>query len=585
MLGLIPLEFKQVYPEKKVRDPEGELAARMRALCRVETIRYCVHLNLFLFDFEKPRLELEQQQVLLRMFFDKIELDRLNMLGIGISRSGLALPTFFHRAQLLELIRYATWYCSDSDCHRTPVANKKSKEKFTEAALLASEIAMNKLESSQDFEGENSEKKPEKLLRSLRLAGQFGWPMIEPERAFGRGKIIFSDYLPNEFPDFHKEFEAHTKLTLEEYFSCLFMMLPYYSGIPIAAGSHNRHLIRPTLMYEEIPHMTNVLARYLELESQSIDELRNALWENGENAGHYSLRSIRERPILRLKEDEAMIIDPILYIEKAMISPLFMLSKNLAEKDILGHFGDAFEKYARDILGKICQQSSSDLRFGDELKIQGDQICDACIIEDNILCLFEMKAVWVRDDQIANPDHTKYLSALRNKYGKNANATFQLARAVNRLTSGDWSLKDHDIRSIKRIYPILVAYDPLLNLPGHFGFFASEFRTILEPDTMLKNSKTIMTKSQWEIAPTAIITIDILEDLEASVKNFKLSDLLRDYFAYCDTYFRDIDDDLSLQEFIKRNYETKMDRHGSVTNRAMETFEVLMKAIVPTLSN
>jgi hypothetical protein len=76
-----------------------------------------------------------------------------------------------------------------------------------------------------------------------------------------------------------------------------------------------------------------------------------------------------------------------------------------------------------------------------------------------------------------------------------------------------------------------------------------------------------------------------LENLEASVKNFKLSDLFRDYFAYCDANFRDKDDDFSLSEFIKLKYSTKMDNCGSVLNNALEMFEELMTIINPIPPN
>lgn len=101
---------------------------------------------------------------------------------------------------------------------------------------------------------------------------------------------------------------------------------------------------------------------------------------------------------------------------------------------------------------------------------------------------------------------------------------------------------------------------------------------------MLRGSKTIMKKLQWEVAPITIITIDLLENLEMSVKNFKLSDLLKDYFAYCDANFRDINDDLPLPEFIRLNYASKMAGGGSYLTKALETFEESMKIIAPMAS-
>jgi len=583
MKMVMPFEFNQVFHNKKEEDPVEGLKACLKTLCRSETLRYCIHLNLFVSDVNHPLGTLAQQQTLLRMFFDKPDLVRLNNI------STLKLDpdrVFFHRMQLLELIRYATLYCPDSNCHKTPIQNKTSKMKFIQAALFASEIAQNKLGTSQELEIKNGSNKREMLLRSIRLTGQTAMQYIDPARAFGRGKILFSDYLPREFPEFQQQFESHTQIKLDEYFSCVFIVLVHYFNINITHDSYIRHLIEPESLYAQIPHMANAFAHYLELSSQNISELQAALWKDGESAEQYSLKPIREKPILHLNGNTAIVIDPILHLETATISPLFLLSRYLADKKInlLGHFGDAFEKYVQDILLKMYEDNGL-LLLGNKLMVHGDQICDACVIEDETLILFEMKAAWVRDDKVADPDHTKYLSELRDKYGKRGNAAFQLARAVNFLIDGIWRLEDHDIRKTKRIYPVLVAYDTLLNLPGYFWFFGSEFRAVFEPDAMLNTSKTVMIKHGWEIAPITIITIDVLEDLEASVKNFKLSDLLRDYFAYCDANFRDIDDDLSLSEFINSQYSAKMDRHGNVLKRALDTFEEMKDMIAPSSTN
>lgn len=588
MIGPIPLSFKQVFQDSNPRDAREALISHLQTLCRSETLRYSIHLNLFVSDLDDPRINLAQQQVLLRMFFSKPEMDRLNQLATLTLRSDYTVPTvFFHRAQLLELIRYATLHCPNTNCHRSPVQNKKSKNRFLKSALLASEIALDRMGSEKDLEVISMRTKREKILRFMRVGSQTALQKIDPARSFGRGKLMFSIYLPNEFPDFLGEFESHTQMTLDQYFSCLFIVLSHYYNIPLNQGSHSRHLIKLNLLFEQIPHMAEMFTRYMKLEAQSIDELQTALLVTNDRGENYNLQGIREKPILYLTEDEAIVIDSILHVEKAMISPLFMLSRKLAERKISlqGHFGDAFEKYVQDILKKMYTKSDENLRIGDELVIEGDEICDACVIEGDSLLLFEIKAVWVRDDKIASPDHTEYLSELRNKYGKEGNAAFQLARAVNRLISGEWALKNHMMQRTKRIYPVLVAYDSSLNAPGYFWFFGSEFRTLIEHDAVLKNSKTLMTKSKWEIAPVTIITIDVLENLEASVKNFKLSDLLRDFFAYCDTNFRDIDDDLSLSEFIRRKYVEKMDLNGSVVKKALETFEESVNMINPDLHN
>jgi hypothetical protein len=133
-----------------------------------------------------------------------------------------------------------------------------------------------------------------------------------------------------------------------------------------------------------------------------------------------------------------------------------------------------------------------------------------------------------------------------------------------------------------RIYPILIAYDSLLNLIGHFWFCNTDFRIALIPDGILAGSELVMTKGQWEIAPLTIMTVDTLENLEASIKNFSLTQLLHDYFAFCDANFRDADDDLSLPEFIRiSDYAQKMDYRGRVATKALELFDESKQMLLP----
>jgi len=338
--------------------------------------------------------------------------------------------------------------------------------------------------------------------------------------------------------------------------------------------------VNTVALRKQLPHLVSNLTKYFEIEAQTIQELKAAVWGNS-YIERPSLRPIRQKPILCLPDDNAIVLDPLFHIEKAMVGPLFMLTRQV--KDLLVHFGDAFERYAQNILRIMYPK---DLLVGDDLKImtrEGEiEIADACLINAEKLLLFEMKAVWVRDDKVSDPDPEEYFNELRQKYGKDGKAADQMARAVNRLITGQWIINGHNIQDIRRIYPVLIAYDPLLNTRGHSWFFRSDFRHALEPDGILADSKITMVKGQWEVAPPTIVTIDILEDLEASVKNFDLVDLLEDYYLYCDANFRDADDDLSLPEFIGRSlYASKMDSRGSVRLKSLGLFKESMRMIDP----
>ncbi len=146
-----------------------------------------------------------------------------------------------------------------------------------------------------------------------------------------------------------------------------------------------------------------------------------------EDVPPYDYRPLRERPILRLSDGRTVILDPVFFSERASVGPLFLLSKNKPQNkanDIFAAFGESFENYAGDILRRMFPEAPGLFnRLSCNLKIsetnQSDNMLeiDACLNEVTEIVLFEMKAVWLREEEILTEDHERYLQHLREKYG------------------------------------------------------------------------------------------------------------------------------------------------------------------------
>ncbi len=102
-----------------------------------------------------------------------------------------------------------------------------------------------------------------------------------------------------------------------------------------------------------MPDMALAMDRYIELESQTADELRTALWKGSSGADGltgaepFDYTQLRERPILRTADGRAIILDQAFYSEKASVGPLFTLVKILGKGNkkintVFGAFGSAF---------------------------------------------------------------------------------------------------------------------------------------------------------------------------------------------------------------------------------------------------
>lgn len=566
-------------PEKRKEYLIDALKSRLKRFSLGEALRYCAHLNLFISVSEDPRINFDEQWPLIQMLFPEKAAAKIAKL-IGRNRAGPS-PTVFSRGQILEMIRWTLVCCPEKGKYSDPLQNNRSKTAFSEALLIAGEIASLQAEDKQCFEESDGYKKRLCLLTAVRRLALQSALKDNLIRSFGRGKMMFFEFLPETMPDFVTEFQKHNHLSLEEYFACLTLVMASYRSVDLAQETHKRHFISISQINSQLPRLANAVDAYLNLEARTIQQLRDVLWESDDAAHKLNLKPLREKPLFWLSRDVAMVLDPVVHIDKAMIGPLFMISTPFQER--IGYFGQAFEKYAQHILQLMHPQPEPRLLLGDELidPATNEEICDAALI-DNALLLFEMKAVFIPDDILFDEDYEKYPTVLRAKYGKNGRVGDQLARAISNLITGQWELPNHALSETKRIYPILVVYDPLLNLPGHFWFCNADFRIALNPDGILANSKIVMTKGQWEIAPLIIMTIDTLENLEASINNFSLTELLHDYIEFCDVNFRDEDDDLSLPEFIRKShYVQKMDCGGSVVTKALEIFEESKKMLLP----
>jgi len=576
---IVPITLSEVFPNTRVPDPITGIKFRLKQLSRTETLRYCAHINLFVANATKPQNHLAQQLGLVRMFLNEGSVRRVERFAQDLRRQkygNVLRLTVFHRGQLLELVRWVSQYCPESANYSDPAQNNKSKRIFVEAALLATEIMLERVYGNINLNN-IADVVRQSTLGPVRKSALDASPALDPLKAFGRGHSIFTDYLPLEYPEFLHVFQEFSELSLDEYYACLFVIWAHYQDVDLAHAAQ-RHIIRLPALYEQIPQMAEAIRKYMALETQSPVELQRNLWGSDDH-NHYNLIPLRQKPIMTLSDDTFIVIDPVFHTDKAAIGPLFMLSRHI--ENLMSHFGNAFENYARGVLQIMYPDKNP--RLINDLKTQSrlgeEEITDACLIEDEQLLLFEVKGKWIRDDKVLQPDYEQYLNELRDKYGK---AATQLARTVNKLVAGEWFIDEHDMSDTQRVYPIMIAYDTSLNVLGNAWFFATEFSNALQADRLSKGSHLVMMKGQWEVAPLIILTVDDLENLETSVSNFRFGDLLHDYIAFRDSTFHGREDSLSLREYINLSkYANKMDYRGSVVSKSVTVFEEAMKRILP----
>ncbi|MDO8663072.1 MAG: hypothetical protein Q7K98_07665 [Candidatus Omnitrophota bacterium] len=559
----------------------------LQQLSRTDTLFWCARINLIITNpIENGHIS--RQQVAIDKFLTKSEIEAVNQ--FAMAHGGANRVTVFFRGQLLELMRWALLYCHNHPNDGKTFEDPNTRRMFVQAALIASDL-WSKWVYGNRFSLEGGIKiARERSLGAIRKAIEGTSLCAELTRSFGRGWTIFMDYFRKQYGLLASEFQSKAGLSIEDYFKCLLIITVHFAN----PRSNNTGIFNATTFADSTP-LKDVFQKYITFESQSIDEFKNALWGSGINKlemqyeMEYDYLSMREKPILRAEDNRAIILDPIFYSEKASIGPLFVLTKNKARgkaNEVFSAFGKAFENYSCDILNKMFPDINAIKQLFCNLKKKDlnerESEIDACINKGSESAIFEIKAVWIREDKILNENYETYLQHLREKYGvvgqqdnpkaQTIKGVGQLARILNNIFREEFQANNREFSEIVTIYPILLVYDSFLTAPVYGNFLASEFEKLLKPDHKRGSGELI--KGRFTVHPLIILTIEDLENLELSVEHFSFFELLSDYSTSCPDRL------ISLKNYIADSkYNKQIYRNKNLANKCLELFKEAKLAI------
>ena len=533
----MPTEFIGVYLPVSEVFPDTEsnfetFISLLKRLSLTDALFWCARLNLVISKSEVDHKV--KQEFCLKQLLSQDEIRKVN--DFTRKHGGASKVTIFFRGQLLELIRWLVLFSKNLPGDGTTFEGPKMRQDFVKAALIVSDIWAQRVFSDRFSMKGGKTVARNRALGPIRKSVEATLRVSMLPQFLGRGWLLFTEYFPRHYHFFEKEFRLTTHIALEEYYVCVAAIIINFMSPKIGSGLFNTHELIHLESYGQI------FEKYLSLECQTADELKNAFWSSYNNTPDsfddtmYNYLPLRERPIFHKKEDgRAIILDPLFYSEKASIGPLFLLPRNSREKAFAA-FGKAFEDYVGDILKRMFPDLSSAKNKRISCNILGkdedgsDIEIDACLNDLNELVLFEIKFGLIREDKVLSSDYESFTDHLKDKYVKSIKGDKgigQLARVIKILASQKWLGNDFEFARAEKIYPILVLYDPLLNAQVYGHFFANEFENLLEPDKKLQNG--ILVKGSLHVIPPIIVTIDDLENLETSIEHFGFRDLLRDY--------------------------------------------------------
>lgn len=514
----------------------------VKSLSRTDTLFWCARLNLILAD---PHVdEKSKQQCCLDYFFTPQQIQVLNSYIKG--RESSAKVSVVLRGTLLELIRWVCLLSSDHPDDGETFKKSKVRNAFAQVLLMASEFWGQRIYSGDVFgKGDTIEEKRRNALPITRRVMMETSIHPRPFEALVRGRTLFKDFMPLHYSGFDSAFHDTTGISIDSYYDCASMFLSHCINTEAKSGVGSKTesgIFTFAACVKAAPHMERQFRAYFNLQSCTTDEVRDGIWEKATEPdrfmNEYNLKPLRERPILAASGDRWIIVDPLLYVEQQSIGPLFQLMKNRSKKDanaLTEAFGHSFEDYVGSILQRIYPYSGSQLakRLCCNVRDEADssvQIADFALDDISDIVLIETKTAFIPDDKVDPCYVESYLNCLQQRYCEDAGRKKgygQLARSVQMLSSGKWKPADMDISQAKRIFPVLLVHDDLLDAPPHCWYFANEFRTALDPDTI--EFGEWMVKGRFRVAPLVVMTISDLECLESSLSKFTLVDLLKAY--------------------------------------------------------
>ena len=277
-----------------------------------------------------------------------------------------------------------------------------------------------------------------------------------------------------------------------------------------------------------------VLADMFQDRLDKAKQLAVALWDGFAERGY---RDLRERPILVLADRRTVILDPTFFCEKIAVGPLFHLlahARGGRANEIFGAFGLAFEDYANSILRRMYPNRAglaSRLRCTIKVRDRAGRDFEMDAVLNDVLqvVVFETKAAWLKDEVVLD-DFEKWLEQIRSRYGVAAatadgkkerpKGVAQLAQLVRRILDGNCGAAQSDFAAAEVIHPVLLVHDTRLNAPAYGTFLAGEFLALLG---------TVPASRQ--VMPLTVMTIADLENLECSIDEFSMRQLLADYVA------------------------------------------------------
>jgi len=274
------------------------------------------------------------------------------------------------------------------------------------------------------------------------------------------------------------------------------------------------------------------LDRYVARVAISSSDIPTAFDKSAAESPFLDVLPFRARPILRIDEHSLAYLCPQFMAEKGGTDLLWLLASGPGgqsqSQPFIQDFSSLYERYIRSILEGLGPQKIGGVYIPNVKWHVGNQSgeIDGLIHFGDTLAIMEVKASLLKQTTLSRGSVEEIRAELERKFvtgddSDGPKGVLQIARAINWLAGErkrGQRIEGIDLRSIKRILPMLVVHDRTLRFPGLGAWFDGRMRNLLR-------------KSWGRIGPLTLCGTEDVENLEhlALAGREKLSDVLDEY--------------------------------------------------------
>ena len=456
----------------------------------------------------------------------------------------------FHRHQLLFLLKNVFLYCE-----RLPRINFNIPpvvERFGKCCLLANDFLKLLDVKDEDLKDSEIEEKKEVLWKELLPSYELNIPsglMFD----IGRIRLFFKKILPKLYKDktyidINNKFQKYSGFSLDDFMFLIFAVLALYR-------IRREEIIRnPHAIFIDVSNFTKhskisseKILKLLDLISLPIEQYKNEILNSKDSDLNYGFLPFKKYPLARIFEGKYICLDFNFIIDKISNGIFWLINDNLPKNDrekFHTFWGKIFESYIRYFFEEIGLVKKGIFVPKPLFDSSEDEVADGILNCGEDLVLLEYKFAVLTQEAKYSSSKSRLIEEIKLKFEKNQRGEWkgygQLANNINKLFSKDSNLtcKYINKEKIKRVYPVLITYEHILNTPFTNHFFNKSFQNLID---FLSIDKHI------EIKPVVVINVEDFEAAQLFLTEFPR--LIQEKLEL------DKELDFSFSDFLKMKYE------------------------------